>query len=143
MAYLDDHRTAVPQQRKPRRQTARVIVKHTTEQPADLAGADWNAENLAKWLKGSTRPASYHRVDDRDSSIRFRARERLVERFAPDINRLGKCRCNQAIKRDFPPPPRLRLRRVKATGLIFRVDIFGRSTTVKRRLVRRSVSMFC
>lgn len=71
MAYLDDHKTKVPQQRKPRRQAPRIIVVHTTQQQPDLDGADTGAEALAEAILHSDRPASYHRVTDRDSVVRL------------------------------------------------------------------------
>lgn len=71
MAYLDDHTSAVVQQRKPRRGPIRLIVKHTTEQVPDLVGPDSGAENLASAILRSGRQASYHRIDDRDSVLRF------------------------------------------------------------------------
>lgn len=69
MAYLDQHSSKIPQQRVPRRGKIRHIIVHTTEQPPDLVGEDVRAEQLAKYLLGSTRAGSYHKVTDRDSVV--------------------------------------------------------------------------
>jgi hypothetical protein len=69
MAYFDDHKTAIPQQRKPRRAKIRHVMVHTSQQQPDLVGVDSGAEKLAKALLGSTREASYHEITDRDSYV--------------------------------------------------------------------------
>ncbi len=47
------------------------IVVHSAEVPPDYVGEDWGAENTARYFEDSTRPASYHRIADSDSIVRF------------------------------------------------------------------------
>lgn len=70
MAYLDDHPSAIPQRRSPRRQELiGVIGLHTTEGVLDNQGADMGAENTAAYISRRTTYGSYHDIVDRDSIV--------------------------------------------------------------------------
>lgn len=47
------------------------IVVHTAEVPPDYVAPDLGAERTADYFTGSSRPASYHRIADSDSIVKF------------------------------------------------------------------------
>ena len=47
------------------------VVVHSAEVPPDYVPPDYGAENTARYFTGSDRPASYHRIADSDSIVRF------------------------------------------------------------------------
>jgi hypothetical protein len=70
--YLLDHRSAIPQCGKTRRNGAKAtgtIILHDAEGGTDLSGADMGAENVANYILGRSTYGSYHDLVDRDTHI--------------------------------------------------------------------------